>query len=55
VPIEHDYLEHGFGHFEGRSYLGWHRYVTLAALAQAFCAMMRVGPKPLRRDGSASF
>jgi SRSO17 transposase len=35
-PIEHDYLEHDFGHFEGRSDLGWHRYVTRAALAQAF-------------------
>ncbi len=34
--IEHDYreLKDGLGldHFEGRSYLGWHRHVTLAAL-----------------------
>ena len=33
--IEHDYreLKDGLGldHFEGRSYLGWHRHVTLAA------------------------
>ena len=47
--IEHDYreLKHGLGldHFEGRSYLGWHRHVTLAALAQAFCTMLRTGPK----------
>src|SRR4051794_21203249 len=38
--IEHDYreLKDGLGldHFEGRSYLGWHRHVTLTALAQAF-------------------
>ncbi len=47
--IEHDYreLKHGLGldHFEGRSYLGWHRHVTLAVLAQAFCTMIRTDPK----------
>jgi SRSO17 transposase len=47
--IEHDYreLKHGLGldHFEGRSYLGWHRHVTLAVLAQAFCTMLRTDPK----------
>jgi SRSO17 transposase len=47
--IEHDYreLKHGLGldHFEGRSYLGWHRHVTLAVLAQAFCTMIRSDPK----------
>jgi SRSO17 transposase len=47
--IEHDYreLKHGLGldHFEGRSYLGWHRHVTLAALAQAFITMIRSDPK----------
>src|SRR2546423_1760599 len=47
--IEHDYreLKHGLGlgHFEGRSYLGWHRHVTLAALAQAFCTKIRQDPK----------
>ena len=47
--IEHDYreLKHGLGidHFEGRSYPGWHRHVTLAALAQAFCTMIRTDPK----------
>jgi hypothetical protein len=46
--IEHDYreLKHGLGlrHFEGRSYTGWHRDVTLAALAQAFCTI-KAGPK----------
>jgi SRSO17 transposase len=47
--IEHDYreLKHGLGldHFEGRTYTGWHRHVTLVALAQAFCTMLRLDPK----------
>jgi SRSO17 transposase len=47
--VEHDYreLKHGLGldHFEGRSYAGWHRHVTLAALAQAFVTMIRTDPK----------
>jgi SRSO17 transposase len=47
--IEHDYreLKDGLGldHFEGRSYLGWHRHVTLTALAQAFCTRLRYDPK----------
>jgi SRSO17 transposase len=47
--VEHDYreLKHGLGldHFEGRSYRGWHRHVTLAALAQAFYTMIRTDPK----------
>jgi len=47
--IEHDYreLKHGLGldHFEGRSYVGWHRHVTLAALAQAFITRVRTDPK----------
>jgi SRSO17 transposase len=47
--VEHDYreLKHGLGldHFEGRSFTGWHRHVTLAALAQAFCTMIRTDPK----------
>ena len=47
--IEHDYreLKDGLGldHFEGRSYLGWHRHVTLVALAQAFCTSLRYDPK----------
>ncbi len=45
----HDYreLKHGLGldHFEGRSFTGWHRHVTLATLAQAFCTMIRTDPK----------
>ncbi len=47
--IEHDdrELKTGLGldHFEGRSWTGWHRHVTLAALAQAFCTMLRTDPK----------
>jgi len=47
--VEHDYRELktglGLDHFEGRSYLGWHRHVTLAVLAQAFCTMIRTDPK----------
>jgi SRSO17 transposase len=47
--IEHDYRELktglGLAHFEGRSYLGWHRHITLAVLAQAFCTMLRSDPK----------
>jgi SRSO17 transposase len=47
--IEHDYRELktglGLGHFEGRSFTGWHRHATLAALAQAFCTLLRTDPK----------
>jgi len=47
--IEHDYRELktglGLGHFEGRSFTGWHRHVTLAVLAQAFITMIRTDPK----------
>ena len=47
--IEHDYRELktglGLDHFEGRSFTGWHRHVTLTVLAQAFCTMLRLDPK----------
>jgi SRSO17 transposase len=47
--IEHDYreLKHGLGldHFEGRTYTGWHRHITLVAVAQAFATMLRLDPK----------
>ena len=47
--IEHDYRELktglGIDHFEGRSFVGWHRHVTLAVLAQAFCTLLRLDPK----------
>ena len=47
--IEHDYRELndglGLDHFEGRSWTGWHRHVTLAAVAQAICTQLRRTPK----------
>jgi SRSO17 transposase len=47
--IEHDYRELktglGIDHFEGRSFVGWHRHVTLTVLAQAFCTLLRRDPK----------
>ena len=47
--VEHDYRELktglGLDHFEGRSFTGWHRHVTLAVLAQAFCTLLRNDPK----------
>ena len=47
--VEHDYreLKDGLGldHFEGRSYTGWHRHVTLTAVAQASCTQLRYDPK----------
>jgi SRSO17 transposase len=47
--VEHDYreLKTGLGvdHFEGRSFIGWHRHVTLTVLAQAFCTLLRMDPK----------
>jgi SRSO17 transposase len=47
--IEHDYRELktglGIDHFEGRSFTGWHRHVTLTVLAQAFCTQLRLDPK----------
>ena len=47
--VEHDYRELktglGIDHFEGRSFTGWHRHVTLVVLAQAFCTRLRLDPK----------
>lgn len=47
--VEHDYRELktglGLDHFEGRSFTGWHRHVTLVVLAQAFCTLLRLDPK----------
>jgi SRSO17 transposase len=47
--VEHDYrgLKTGLGldHFEGRSFIGWHRHVTLVVLARAFCTLLRLDPK----------
>src|SRR5262249_43594801 len=47
--VKHAYrdLKPGLGidHFEGRSFIGWHRHVTLVVLAQAFCTLLRLNPK----------
>ena len=47
--VEHDYRELktglGIDHFEGRSFTGWHRHVTLTVIAQAFCTLLRLDPK----------
>jgi SRSO17 transposase len=47
--VEHEdrELKDGLGldHFEGRSFAGWHRHVTLAVLVQAFCTLLRLDPK----------
>ena len=47
--IEHDYRELktglGLDHFEGRSWIGWHRHVTLATAAHLFLTTLRLDPK----------
>jgi SRSO17 transposase len=44
--VEHDYRELktalGLDHFEGRSWIGWHRHVTLVAAAQLFLTQLRL-------------
>lgn len=46
--VEHDYRELktalGLGDFEGRTWNGFHRHVTLASVAQAFCTLERLCP-----------
>ncbi|MEV7120982.1 IS701 family transposase [Kitasatospora griseola] len=51
--IEHDYRELktalGLDHFEGRSWTGWHRHVTLVTAAHLFVTLARSRPKvPVR-------
>ncbi|MEU8202923.1 transposase [Streptosporangium sp. NPDC049046] len=44
--IEHDYRELksalGLDHFEGRSWTGWHRHVTLVSAAHLLCTELRM-------------
>ncbi|MEU6742762.1 transposase [Streptosporangium sandarakinum] len=44
--IEHDHRELktalGLDHFEGRSWIGWHRHVTLVGAAHLFCTELRL-------------
>jgi SRSO17 transposase len=47
--IEHDHRELktalGLDHFEGRTFAGWHRHVTLVTAAQLFLTTLRADPK----------
>jgi hypothetical protein len=47
--IERDYRELktglGLDHFEGRTFAGWHRHVTLVTAAQLFLTLLRHDPK----------
>ncbi|MEU4213682.1 IS701 family transposase [Streptomyces sp. NPDC026206] len=47
--IEHDYRELktslGLDHFEGRSFAGWHRHVTLVTAAHLFLTEQRTDPR----------
>jgi SRSO17 transposase len=47
--IEHDYRECetalGLDHFEGRTFTGWHRHVTLVSAAQLFLTLLRTSPR----------
>jgi SRSO17 transposase len=47
--VEHDYRELktglGLDHFEGRTFAGWHRHVTLVSAAPLFCTELRTDPK----------
>ena len=47
--IEHGYRELktglGLDHFEGRSWTGWHRHVTLVTAAHLFITTLRLDPK----------
>lgn len=57
--IEQDYQqlkdELGLDHFEGRTWMGWHRHVTMAMIAFGFLVLERLrGPKKGDLQGSLS-
>nr|WP_274562442.1 transposase [Streptomyces spiramyceticus] len=56
--IEHDYRELkttlGLDHFEGRSFTGWRRHVTLVTAAHLFLTEQRTCPKAPARPDSLS-
>jgi SRSO17 transposase len=49
--VEHDYRELkqclGLGHYEGRSWRGWHHHVTCVSVAHAFLTLWRLAHEPL--------
>jgi SRSO17 transposase len=55
--IEHDYRELktalGLDHFEGRSWAGWHRHVTLVTAAHPFLTIQRLTHKPGKALGQS--
>jgi len=52
--IEHDYRELkqclGLGHYEGRSWRGWHHHVTCVSVAHAFLTCWRLSHNPPDAD-----
>ncbi|MEV5898413.1 hypothetical protein [Streptomyces sp. NPDC052127] len=44
----------GLGHFEGRTWSGWHHHVTLVSAAHAFCTLQRLTQDPKRRSAGLS-
>jgi SRSO17 transposase len=56
--IEHDYREVkttlGLDHFEGRSFTGWHRHVTLVTAVHLFLTEQRTASERLRLLGEGT-
>jgi len=56
VTADLDRLQHefGFGHFEGRSFRGWHHHATLVSLAHAFDLGRRLNRRDAERPRAQS-